>query len=117
MELERLPKQLWTKVLGMPDNEITLPSTPPVGDDDDETVPSYEVEDLTQLKAASNMLKEIEPEIGFFASLRILDVSGLTLACAEALLTRPPSQLKDNRLRDLPASVANLLDLTLLDIS
>jgi hypothetical protein len=84
MELERLPKQLWTKVLGMPDNEITRPSTPPVGGDDDETVPSYEVEDLTQLKAASNMLKEIEPEIGWFGSLRILDVSGPTFwACAE----------------------------------
>ncbi len=86
MELEQLPEQLYTKILGMPLHELSrsaggaTPRGPrdafgQVHDDDGPAIPSYEIEDLTQLKASSNMIKEIDSEIGFFGALRILDVS------------------------------------------
>ncbi|KIP06262.1 hypothetical protein PHLGIDRAFT_107207 [Phlebiopsis gigantea 11061_1 CR5-6] len=58
----------------------------------------YEAQDLTVLKAWSNEILEIQPEISLFGSLKTID-------------------LHNNKLQALPSSFADLTSLTVLDIS
>ncbi|KAI0337258.1 L domain-like protein [Trametopsis cervina] len=58
----------------------------------------YEAQDLSVLKAWSNQIVEIQPEISMFGSLKVVD-------------------LHNNELTDLPPSFADLTALTVLDLS
>lgn len=105
MSLERLPKEVWTKILNLsaddlPQYDSPLPPLPirqnpeyAAGLDDmnlpphelerrrlleeDEimNVPFYEVQDLVLIKASGNSLTLIEPQTGMIGALKNLDVS------------------------------------------
>jgi hypothetical protein len=107
MSLERLPKELWTKILGLSGDDLPLYDEPPkplatreldeslledgaevpphelehrrkAAEDEIMNVPFYEVEDLAVIKASGNALTFVEAQIGMVGALKNLDVSALT---------------------------------------
>lgn len=106
MSLDRLPKELWTKILNLSGDDLPQydePSklfvsrqldglqledgaeVPPhelerrrrAAEDEIMSVPFYEVEDLAVIKASGNSLTFVESQIGMVGALKNLDVSGL----------------------------------------
>lgn len=69
-----------------------------------------EPEELTAFKANGNMLKEIDLEVGLFGGLKTLDVSYIPLKATDI-------QLHGNQLSKLPNALADLLQLTRIDLS
>lgn len=111
LSLPRMPKEVWTKIIGLEEEKISIPyDTTMIKDtaitgmseveeeEQVETVPYYEQVDVVHLRASGNEFRFIEVEIDMLASLRILDLHG-------------------NKLRELPNSIINLRELTHLDIS
>ncbi|KAJ9096372.1 hypothetical protein QFC21_005193 [Naganishia friedmannii] len=128
MSLERLPIEVWTKILNLSGDDLPhyesspapLPTRlveehvadleemnlPPhelerrrmLEEDEIMNVPFYEVQDLVIIKASSNSLNVIEAQIGMVGALKNLD-------------------LHSNRLTGLPDSVINLRELAQLDLS
>lgn len=109
MSLDRLPKELWTKILNLSGDDLPQydeeqkPLTvqplnglqlayetqlPPhelerrkrAGEDEIMNVPFYEVEDLAVIKASGNALTFVEAQIGMVGALKSLDVSTSTFA-------------------------------------
>ncbi|KZT00955.1 uncharacterized protein LAESUDRAFT_816217 [Laetiporus sulphureus 93-53] len=104
-----LPSALFEIHLGVkPERLKSVPEEPSISTNDDtpshrraanSSAPSwYEAQDLEILKAWSNEIVEIQPEISMFGSLKTVD-------------------LHNNRLTMLPASFADLTALTALDLS
>lgn len=143
LELKQLPHELYTDLLGLPLDELSNP--PPRspkkddrvrgpsmedsfsrlgfgGDESDEDSRSLifnqprpqskwvEPEELTAFKANGNMLKEIDLEVGLFGGLKSLDVSYVSLETTD-------KQLHANQLSQLPNALADLLQLTRIDLS
>jgi hypothetical protein len=100
MGLDRLPREVWTKMLRLDPNELEEPlgdrlspsemsSIHDAGEEDlpphvlaqrakereVEDVPFYDVVDLAVLRAPGNLFKSIDKHIGGFGALKILDVS------------------------------------------
>lgn len=91
LTLDRLPKEIWTKMVGMEESELSIPYTRTSSPADkaihamrrseaaeEEKVPDvpfYEQVDLIHLRASGNEIMFIEPEIRTLAGLKVLDVS------------------------------------------
>jgi hypothetical protein len=104
MMLERLPRELWTRILGLEGDDLPLHTSAPeiIGspegwdgeseippheverrrreaDEEMMRVPFYEVEDLSVIKASGNAISVVEDQIGLVGALKSLDVSLLSL--------------------------------------
>lgn len=87
LTLDRLPKQIWTKMVGIEESDLSIPyerSEPTdkainaMREEAEEQVPDvpfYEQVDLIHLRASGNEIMFIEPEIRTLAGLKVLDVS------------------------------------------
>lgn len=107
MSLDRLPKELWTKILGLSGHDLPHYDEPTksllsqqldelqledgaeipphelerrkrAAEDEIMNVPFYEVEDLAVIKASGNSLTFVEAQIGMVGALKNLDVSSVT---------------------------------------
>ncbi|KAJ9114334.1 hypothetical protein QFC22_005786 [Naganishia vaughanmartiniae] len=145
MSLERLPKEVWTKILHLSGDDLPLYDSQPtplpthrpeeetaqfdemnlpphelerrrlLAEDEIMNVPFYEVQDLVVIKASSNSLTLVEAQIGMIGALKNLDVSCVRQACR--ISSNGSLQLHSNRLTGLPDSIINLRELTQLDMS
>ncbi|KAI0671315.1 hypothetical protein C8Q78DRAFT_1028265 [Trametes maxima] len=106
-DLPCLPSALFEIHLGItPEPLKSVPVEPPISTNsssdrrkDDKNAPSwYEAQDLEVLKAWSNEIMELQPEISMFGSLKTVD-------------------LHNNKLTALPDSFADLTALTAVDLS
>lgn len=77
----------------------------------------YEAQDLEILKAWSNEILELQPEISMFGSLKTVDVGPAAILSNMQSLTTLVIQLHNNKLTTLPDSFADLTALTTLDLS
>ena len=82
MSLGRLPRELWTRILGLtgddlpPDLDVEEGKTPVVQADEElMSVPFYQVEDLCVIRASGNEIRVVEAQVGLIGALRVLDVS------------------------------------------
>ncbi|TFK82114.1 hypothetical protein K466DRAFT_648134 [Polyporus arcularius HHB13444] len=106
-DLPCIPSALFEIHLGItPEPLKSAPVEPPIGSSganarqtSNQNGPSwYEAQDLEILKAWSNEIQEIQPEISMFGSLKIID-------------------LRNNKLQTLPDTFADLTALTAVDLS
>lgn len=145
MSLERLPKEVWIKILNLSGDDLPYYDSPPaplairrpeeltadldelnlpphelerrrlLEEDEIMNVPFYEVQDLVVIKASGNSLILVEAQIGMIGALKNLDVSYQDQAYR--IFAHDYLQLHSNRLRELPDSLINLRELTQLDMS
>ncbi|THH12674.1 hypothetical protein EW146_g7479 [Bondarzewia mesenterica] len=118
-----LPSALFEIHLGMKPQKLALvpdePHSPREVALQSNTNSWFEQQDLSVLKAWSNEIIELQPEISLFGSLKNVDVSWsfrlLSIVVSKALRTH--YQLHNNRLTTLPDSFPDLTLLTSLDLS
>ncbi|EMD31531.1 hypothetical protein CERSUDRAFT_100387 [Gelatoporia subvermispora B] len=127
-----IPSALFEIHLGVkPEPLPSVPEEPPVSNDSESSAsrrrggqeePSwYDAQDLEILKAWSNEIVEIQPEISMFGSLKIIDLHNnqiVSLPDSFADLTALTTlDLSHNKLASLPANLWALPNLTTLNIS
>ncbi|KZP00402.1 L domain-like protein [Calocera viscosa TUFC12733] len=115
-----LPYALFNLHLGM---EPSFPTPPPRDPTEKEVKqPSfYECIDLVSLRARDNMIEEIQEEISYFVSLKVLDLNRNKLSKLPPSFSELQSlinlDLAHNQFTSVPAELASLTALASLDIS
>jgi hypothetical protein len=125
-DLQCLPPELFDIHLGVTPEPLSLvpdvtalpivdnPTTRRMGGDS--SVAWFEQQDLEILKAGNNDILELQPELSLFGSLKVVDVSH-RYASIHLTAHSLVKQLHHNKLTSLPASFADMLCLTSLDLS
>jgi hypothetical protein len=112
--------------LGLTPEPLKLvPNEPPVPENDSvaarkrtaKDVNWYDAKDLEVVKAWSNKIVELQPELSLFGSLKTLDVSLYAVSFAVESLIKFQMKLNNNLLTSLPESICDLSALTYIDLS